>query len=138
MPVRIKASLHPALWACSADTMSRAFLPFLTVLLPLVFTAPAAALDFSCRGFAPDWHLRLDADQALFRFPAQTEMQVMQETRAEGADWPRAYTLIGERDTAIVVIEQEICSASEPYRAHLLTQRGQTPLLLSGCCSATE
>ncbi len=98
----------------------------------------AAAQSFSCAGQTPDWQLNMDSAQARMVFPATTEMDVKLATPAEGQDWPRAYTLVGERDTAIVVIEQENCSDTAPFRAHVLTQRGQTPIFLTGCCTSSE
>ncbi|MDJ0629071.1 MAG: hypothetical protein QNJ44_12505 [Rhodobacter sp.] len=108
-------------------------LPFVVSLLP----ATAWTGGFACQGTAPAWTLTLDTPQARFEFPAPTDMDVMNDIAAEGADWPRALTLIGERDTAIVLLEQEACGGA-PFRAHILTQRGQTPILLTGCCTALE
>ncbi|MCP3972301.1 MAG: hypothetical protein GY717_18655 [Rhodobacteraceae bacterium] len=111
----------------------------LTLLLFCAITAsPASAAQFLCRG-DPGWILDFDESLARFTFLGVTEMEVMLETRAEGADWPRAFTLVGERDTAIVLVENEICpSGGEaqdlPYRTRVFTQRGQRPILLTGCC----
>ncbi|KMW56925.1 hypothetical protein AIOL_001883 [Candidatus Rhodobacter oscarellae] len=100
-------------------------------------TLPAWSQSYICSGQAPNWRVEFDAVQGRFSFPAPTDMDVMLVTTAEGAadGWPRAFTLIGERDTAIVLIEQEACGA-QPLRAHVMTQRGQTPILLTGCCTA--
>ena len=99
---------------------------------------PRLGAQFDCNGASPDWSLTLQGETARFVFPAPTDMDVMLETLAEGQNWPRAFTLIGDRDTAILLIEEEICvdpqSAEQPYRAHVMTQRGQTPILLIGCC----
>jgi len=114
-------------------------LPILITLGALVAPAAAMAQDrFSCRGKAPDWALQVDEATAQFRFLSETDMDVALSTNAEGQDWPRALTLIGDRDTAIVVIERETCSETAPYRAHVMTQRGQTPILLTGCCEPSE
>ncbi len=108
-----------------------------TACLALAAT-PAPAQDaFTCRGEAPDWCLTLGADTAAFHLADPTEMQVMHETVAEGRDWPRAFTLIGDRDTAIVLIERERRRAT-PFRARVFTQRGPTPILLAGCCEETS
>ena len=108
-----------------------------SVLLLAALPPVASAGGFECRGEAPDWRLSLDADTATLVFPAPTAMEVMLETRPQGADWPRAFTLVGARDTAIVLVEREACGAL-PYRARVFTQRGQTPMLLTGCCEAAE
>lgn len=91
----------------------------------------------TCLGSAPDWRLELDSEEARFEYLRSTEMTVPQSSRAEGRDWPRAYTLIAEFDTAILLADQTACSLNQapyPITAHVLTQRGQTPILLTGCC----
>ena len=107
---------------------------FLSGLTALFAHAPALAEDYICSGDAPSWDLAFDEVQATFEFPAPTDMDVMNEVPAEGTGWPKAFTLIGDRDTAIVLLERETCGAA-PYRAHVLTQRGQSPILLTGCCT---
>ncbi len=93
--------------------------------------------DLLCRGDVPEWRLEVIGEQAQFIFPARTEMTVRAETRAERADWPRALTLIGDRDTGILIVHQRDCGTA-PYEAQMLTQRGQTPILLTGCCETLE
>lgn len=108
----------------------------------LVLALPvSAAEDWRCAGVNPDWTLRIDAAQGAFDFPARTELEVMDSRRAENRDWPLALTLIGARDTAILLIEPGACTAGDatlPYRATVLTQRVQTPLVLVGCCAAPQ
>ena len=95
----------------------------------------AGAGDWLCSGEAPAWELRLAGGTARFSYPAPTEMDLMLETPAENADWPRAFTLIGERDTAILLIDRDACNGGEAARQGMvLTQRAQTPILLAGCC----
>ncbi len=115
-------------------------LPLLTLLIALV-APPAGAETWRCAGDNPGWTLSFDEAQAEFAFPAPTAMDVVQQTAAENRDWPRALTLIGPRDTAIVLVEPRACTANgmnHPNRVLVLTQRGQTPILLSGCCGAPE
>ncbi len=112
-----------------------------TVCLALALPVSSAAETWRCAGSDPDWTLGVDEGQAEFAFPAVTGMEVMHERRAEARDWPLALTLIGGRDTAIVLIEPAACLASgskRPFRATVLTQRAQTPLVLVGCCEAPE
>ncbi len=111
----------------------RVHFALLLALLPV----PALAERFTCVGANPRWTLEFDETSARFGFPADTEMDVMNDIPAEGLAWPRAITLIGDRDTAIVLLEQETCGDT-PLRAHVLTQRGQTPILLTGCCQVAE
>ena len=86
-----------------------------------------------CNGDDPDWRLELAGDVARLQFLGWTEMQVPHTAQAEGRDWPRALTLIGPRDSAIALVNRRICD-DESYEIQLLTQRGQTPVLLTGCC----
>lgn len=109
----------------------------LKVVACLFAAIPAQAGDFACSGTAPDWVVDLRSNTARLVLGTETTMDIMLETLAEGQDWPRAYTLIGDRDTAILLIEREPCGPADntrPYRAHLMTQRGQQPILLGGCC----
>ena len=110
----------------------------LTCAICVALTSPAFAQGYDCSGDAPDWKLTFDQAQARFLFPTPTEMDVMQTNAAEGRDWPQAFTLIGDRDTAIVLLEQEACAPDHPIRSHVLTQRGQTRILLTGCCRPAE
>lgn len=108
-------------------------------LLALVAAAPALAdlPDLTCRGTAPNWTLELTATAGTLVFRDQTSvMAIMQHTRAEGADWPRAMTLAGPRDSAIVILQRRRCN-SDTHEAQVLTQRGTVPLMLTGCCAAT-
>lgn len=91
----------------------------------------------TCHGTAPEWRLDLAQKSAQFHFPAQTDMEIRLVTQAEGRDDKTALTLIGDRDTAIVLLHRRECGTGEqvsPIEAQVLTQRGQTPILLSGCC----
>ena len=108
----------------------------LALFLVLVPTL-ALSQPFVCEGADPRWTLEFDEATGRFGFPADTEMEVMNDIPAEGADWPRAFTLIGDRDTAIVLLERETCGEA-PLRAHVLTQRGQMPILLTGRCRVAE
>ena len=96
--------------------------------------APAAAQTFNCDGIDPDWNLRFDDVQARFSFPAPTDMDVVHSVQAEGLEWPRAYTLIGNRDTAIVVLQAPI---EGQQNIQVLTQRAEQPILLNGTCIGT-
>jgi len=104
----------------------------------LACASPALGDGYHCTGQDPDWQLQFDEVQAQLVFPATTDMDVMLITRPQGRDWPQAYTLIGERDTAIVLLENENCAPDAAFRAHVMTQRGQTPILLTGCCETQE
>ncbi len=92
-------------------------------------------LNLSCSG--ENWSLELRGTEVQFSFMRDTQMEVMLDTPAEGQEWPRAMTLIGERDSGVLIIDVRACGAS-PYSAEVLTQRSITPILLVGCCEALE
>lgn len=103
-------------------------------MLPAIAAAePLPAM--LCRGDNPLWTLDLSGETALFNFQRSREMSIPHQTSAEGQDWPRALTLINRNDTAIVIIDRQSCNTGD-HSAHVLTQRGDTPILLTGCCAA--
>lgn len=60
-------------------------------------------------------------------------MTIMQDDTALGADHTREMTLVGPRDSAIVVTTTAMCE-NQTLQATVLTQRGESPIVLSGCC----
>lgn len=92
--------------------------------------------DMACGGEAPFWTLRASGAEASFGWPAQLHYDIPQMTRAEGRAWPLAATLIerDQRATAILLVDAALCE-SGGQRAHVLTQRGTEPVLLTGCCA---
>ena len=111
---------------------------YLILIYAAVVAVPAEAQSYQCAGESPRWQLEFDQVQARFVFPAPTEMDVRLVTQAEGREWPQAYTLVGERDTAIVLLVRDQCPETGEYGAYVLTQRAQSPILLTGCCTGTE
>ncbi|GAA6165159.1 hypothetical protein NBRC116590_28630 [Pelagimonas sp. KU-00592-HH] len=116
---------------------------FRKVVLGATLAAGAAGADvpLTCEGVGPDWDLTLAEDSASFTFQRSDRFDVPQSSVAEGHDWPRAYTLIAEFDTAILLVDKATCTLGAdtwPFTAHVLTQRGQTPILLTGCCVVAE
>lgn len=98
----------------------------------LAFAAtPVWAIEARCSG--EGWTLELTGGQARFVFPSPTNMDVPSIVDAEGADWPKALTLIGDRDTGILILHNRACDGGT-HEAQMLTQRTQTPILLQGCC----
>lgn len=91
-----------------------------------------------CDGHKPDWQLELQTDQGTLTYRGTTQMTIPQRTQAEGAEFPKALTLIGGRNTAIVILNQRNCSTDIvtgfPFEANILTQKGETPVILAGCC----
>lgn len=102
-----------------------------------LFAFPVLAESYSCAGSGPDWELEIGPARATFEFQRKNHFDIPQQSAAEGRDWPKAMTLIAEFDTAIVVLDRGDCN-THPIRAHVLTQRGQTPILLTGCCEVKE
>ena len=87
----------------------------------------------TCHGTSPDWTLDLAAETAVFAFAdRQSTLDIPQQSRPEGQDWPVAMTLIGPRDSAIVILEAP--DESGTHAARILTQRFETPILLVGTC----
>ena len=99
--------------------------------------APALAQDLTyplaCSGQSPDWELGVNQDSAVFDFGRESQMTVALDTVAQDATWPRALTLVGRGDSAILLLENTRCETGN-LTARILTQRGETPLLLTGCC----
>lgn len=118
---------------------------FLTVILAIATPALAAEdamPPLLCGGTDPVWNLVLDDGRGAYTSPEQPDAiayDVRLTTPAEGRAWPRALTLIGPRDTAIVLLDRSQCGITgsdrdHPYAAHLMTQRGTDAILLTGCC----
>lgn len=95
-----------------------------------------------CGGAEPFWNLTLQEGRGAYSTPEEPDAityDVRLTTPAEGRIWPRALTLIGPRDTAIVLLNERQCSDTMsdfdyPYAADLMTQRGTEAILLTGCC----
>ncbi|MEP5760555.1 MAG: hypothetical protein ABJ327_14820 [Litoreibacter sp.] len=88
----------------------------------------------------PDWTLEIDGDAALFTNPDPLDMTIPQRSTAQGREWPQAFTLIGGRDTAIVIMNERTCSTrtttNYALEVHVLTQDGEEPVILTGCCTS--
>ena len=108
-----------------------------TTLAALLLASPLAAEDFICSGTAPEWSLTITGSEAIFDYQRKNSFQIPDTARAQGQDWPRAKPLIGDFDTAVVILDQTICETG-PISVDILTQRGQTPILLTGCCEIKE
>ena len=97
-----------------------------------------AAQSYDCVGSDPDWQLSMTPNAATFSFAdRQSTMDIPQKSIAEGAEWPQAMTIVGPRDSAIVLLDQKHCGTGD-IAAHVMTQRGQTPILLTGCCARRD
>ena len=112
----------------------------LSCALLLATTLPAFAQDsfvplpLDCGGAAPDWSMAITEDGTLFEYAgiSTPDLDIAWETKAEGADWPRVLTMIGRGTSAIVILEPPI---EGTFAVRVLTQRGETPLLLTGTCA---
>ena len=100
-------------------------------LLTAPLSVPLFAQDLSCIG--DGWQLTIKGAVARLDYLMHTQMELMLTTPAERRDWPKALSLVGDRDTAIVIVDARNCGDA-PLTAEVLTQRGQTPVLLTGCC----
>ena len=90
-----------------------------------------------CTGVLPAWQMEFDAKSGTLTTREAIEMPVMNITRAEGRDWPKALTFVGDRDTAIAIVTPQACMLNETAFDHhilVLTQQDNQPILLTGCC----
>jgi hypothetical protein len=62
------------------------------------------------------------------------EMVIMQDDVALNADHTRAMTLVGQRDSGILITTTSSCN-DRKLQGTYLTQRGEIPIILSGCCT---
>lgn len=95
---------------------------------------------FECAGLFPDWSLTLEGDAGRLNFDGvSVDVEIPQFSRAEARDTPVAATLLNEEAfvTGIILLDHAECVSGgqlHPMRGHLLTQRGNLPILLTGCC----
>ncbi len=109
----------------------------LFVCLALLPQAALADLpQLSCADHDGSWQLELSQVDATFAYlDRNSDMQVMQQSIADGQDWPIAMTVVGPRDSGIVIVE---APQDDTYPVRILTQRGETPILLAGFCQVTD
>lgn len=103
----------------------------------MLLASSLAAENYICQGHAPDWSLTINGNEGIFDFERKNIFQIPDTAVAEGRDWPQAKPLIGDFDTAVVVLDQATCETGA-YTVDILTQRGQSPILLTGCCELRE
>ena len=112
------------------------------LVLSVTSTLPVAASALTqCVGEAPDWKLGLGTETADLNYKQALRFDVPHSTTALNRDWPRAYTLVGQNATAIVILDQDACriGAEEfPISADILTQDGSAAIMLTGCCRAND
>ena len=111
--------------------------PFMTLVFACCASATFAGEPILCQGSNPDWKLGLSEKTADFTYKNQDHMDVPQSATALSRDWPRAFTLIGRANTAIVLLDRDDCvldGTPYPISADILTQDGTLPVLLTGCC----
>ena len=109
----------------------RYLLPLIALCTPL--SAQNLPANMVCEGSSPDWSLSISGETAVFDFQRTSDLALMLTTPAQGRDWPVALTFVGRGDSAIVMVDEGKCGG-ETFEASVLTQRGETPLLLVGCC----
>lgn len=110
-------------------------MPLILALLAAPMQAQAVTDDLMCSG--TDWQLEITGDAAEFTYRRTSDLNLMLDTPAQTGDWPRALTFIGRGDSAIVILEAaDACRYGDTGQisAQVLTQRGETPILLTGCC----
>lgn len=106
----------------------------------LLCACPTLALagDISCTGSDPTWDISITGESANFTFGKSVDLTIPQRGSAENRDWPQVLTLLGGSDTAILILHQRQCGTEQvtawPIEATVLTQRSESPIVLSGCC----
>jgi hypothetical protein len=102
-------------------------------------TLPSFSQDYACAGSNPDWTLDITGTTASFSFVNADSLDIPHISTAKDRDWPKALTLLGGRDTAIVILNKHLCSTAQitnyPIEANVLTQKAETPVILTGCCT---
>jgi hypothetical protein len=102
-------------------------------------TLPSFSQDYACAGSNPNWTLEITGATASFSFVNADSLDIPHISTAKDRDWPKALTLLGGRDTAIVILNKHLCSTAEitnyPIEANILTQNAETPVILTGCCT---
>lgn len=107
-----------------------------SILLALC-AGPALADRLDCSGVNPGWTARIDGADATFELTRLVPMSIPAVNKAVNREWPRAYTLLGRDDTAIVIVSDRACRIGTTDYAHsadVLTQRLDVPIVLTGCC----
>ncbi len=85
-----------------------------------------------CTDTSQSWTLSITQDTTTFAYlDRKSDMEIMQRSIAEDQDWPIAMTVVGPRDSGIVIVESPNDGI---YDVRILTQRGETPILLAGTC----
>ncbi len=110
------------------------------ILLGFALSASTAyAGPLQCFGVTPVWKLNLTDETAEFTFRGETKsFDIPLFTVAKGLEAPIAYSLIGEFDTAIVIVNEFQCAGDQSKSVYVLTQANTAAILLSGCCFAAE
>lgn len=111
-------------------------MPRINALACLIVCLPAAAgADLACSGDAPVWHADIRGETATLTFRgAARDFDIPSVVEALNDPDVRAYSLIGNRDTAILIVAPGRCNATD-LTGHLLTQENSTPVVLTGCCT---
>ena len=109
----------------------------IAALLALLCSGVPSQAQTLCEGFAPDWRLEGPDDALTLTWLGETTFSLRHSAHAEDGSPVTAMTLLADRDTALLITRAQSCrvrSANWPIAATLLTQRQQTPVVLTGCC----
>ena len=129
------SSRHP-----SKSNWRRLFGPVAALMLATLASS-AAAQTYGCRGVDPSWTLEIRDAGAIFDFGRRFAFEIPLVSTPENRDFPKVYTMIVAFETAIVILDHDACALPGqdfPMSADILTQRGETPIVLTGCCRASE
>ena len=99
--------------------------------------APGVGLaeTYLCKGVDPVWKLTMDNTSAEFDLRGKIgKFRVELTTVAKGRDAPSARSLVGDFDTAIVILNDHMCEDGISTSVSILTQDDTAAILLAGCC----
>ena len=105
----------------------------LTLALATLATA-ALSETLICTGTDPNWQIDLGEDRAQFKYRDRDgDFKLPHTASALNDPETKAYTLIGDTVTAILITYPATCNQDD-IAAQVLTQDRSQAILLTGCC----
>ena len=99
-----------------------------TAILAMLLPLPAQAVQ--CVGSDPFW--TFDTATGSFVYDGQSTLTLRQDDLSLNDASIRAMTFTGPRDSLIAILTEGACGQTASLT--ILTQSGETPIILSGCC----
>ena len=106
----------------------------ITFVALLSLATPSLADILHCTGTQTNWQAKLADDTATFQLLDRVgDYTVELTTPAKNDPVTKAYTLVGNIDTAILIVSPGRCNTAD-HTAYVLTQERSEAILLTGCC----